>query len=147
MKNNWEKLARIFKLRLFEKFTLDIDRVHKFYFYFSMHGLAKIGPDGVPQLADDELKEMLEGHANVTLLEFAPRRGDIYWYWDEDPCHIKVMTIKSKCWESSFSDRQRLIAGNCFRTEADAQDGLQGLCEYMGTYEDTLIQSKFYKKE
>ena len=145
MKNNWEKLASLFNLRLFEKFTLDIDRVHKFY--FSVHGMAKVGSDDKPQPADEEMKEMLEGHANVTLLEFAPRRGDIYWYWNEELRSIKLMTVKSKCWESSFSDRQRLIAGNCFRTEADAQDGLKGLCEYMGTYEDTLIQGKFYKKE
>ena len=38
MKNNWEKLASVLKLRLFEKFTIDTDRKHKFY--FSMHGMA-----------------------------------------------------------------------------------------------------------
>ena len=137
MKNNWEKLARVFKLRLFEKFTLDTDRKHSFY--FSTHGMAKVGSDGVPQPADEEMRMLLDGDASLTLPQFVPSEKDTYWYWGEG------LILRDGCWEETFSDKQRLMTGNCFRTAEDARGGFQELCDSLNTHYKNILKDAFYK--
>ena len=138
MKNNWEKLARVLKLRLFEKFTIDTDRKHKFY--FSMHGMAKVGSDDKPQPADEEMKMVLDGDASLILSQYVPRDKETYWYWDDS------LILKDKYWENVFADKQRLMVGNCFRTDEDARNGLQELCDFVTTYYENILEDTFYKK-
>lgn len=139
MKNNWEKLARVFKLRLFEKFTIDTDSKHKFY--FSVHGMAKVGSDDKPQPADEEMRMVLDGDANLILSKYVPREKETYWYWDDS------LVLRDKYWADLFADKQRLMTGNCFRTAEDARDGLEKLCNFATTYYKNILQDTFYKKE
>lgn len=143
-KNKWEDVAKIFNLRLFEKFDLSTDKKAKFYFTeLGLKRISLIGAIGeVKQAEYDLLREMLNGYADITLPLYVPKHGDTYWYIDSS----STATEKA-VWDGHFIDKRNFKLGNCFRTKEEADQKTKELNDGLDNYYDDFYKAVFVQRE
>lgn len=141
-KNKWEDVAKIFNLRLFEKFDLSTDKKAKFY--FTELGLKRISSIGRISSTEeyDLLREMLNGYTDITLPAYVPKHGDTYWYIDSS----STATEKA-IWDGHFIDKRNFKLGNCFRTKEDADQKTKELNDGLDNYYNDFYKEVFVQRE
>lgn len=145
-KNYWEKIAKMFNLKLYERFTIirpedrKWDPACKYYFHDS--GLTVILPDGKEEKTLQELFELINGKSQVVLSRFVPTVGDEYWYIMEDGLRLSY-----KRWEHSTADKVRLYTHNCFRSKKEADYNDKSYRDKLNEYYKTVYDATYVQEE
>ena len=136
-KNYWEKIAKMFNLKLYERFTIirpedrKWDPACKYYFHDS--GLTVILPNGEEENGLQEVFELINGESLVVLPQFIPTTGDEYWYIREDG-----LICSYKRWANSASDKVRICTHNCFRNQKEAEANIESYHDKLNNYYKTI---------
>ena len=145
-KNYWEKIAKMFNLKLYERFTIirpedkKWDPTCKYYFHDS--GLTVILPDGKEEKTLQELFELINGKSKVVFSRFVPAAGDEYWYIMEDG-----LRLACKKWGHSVADKVRLYTYNCFRNKKEAEYNDKFYYAKLNEYYETVHDTAYVEKE
>lgn len=145
-KNYWEEIAKMFNLKLYERFTIirpedkKWDPTCKYYFHDS--GLAVILPDGKEEKTLQELFELINGRSQVVLSRFVPTVGDEYWYIMDDG-----MRATHKRWEHSIADKVKLYTHNCFRNKGEAEYNDKSYLDELNKYYETAYDTVYVQEE
>lgn len=145
-KKYWEEIAKMFNLKLYERFTIirpedkKWDPTCKYYFHDS--GLTVILPDGKEEKTLQELFELINGRSQVVLSLFVPTVGDEYWYIMDDG-----MRATHKRWEHSIADKVKLYTHNCFRNKGEAEYNDKSYLDELNKYYETVYDTVYVQKE
>ena len=145
-KKYWEEIAKMFNLKLYERFTIirpedkKWDPTCKYYFHDS--GLTVILPDGKEEKTLQELFELINGRSQVVLSRFVPTVGDEYWYIMDDG-----MRATHKRWEHSIADKVKLYTHNCFRNKGEAEYNDKSYLDELNKYYKTLYDTVYVQEE
>lgn len=145
-KKYWEEIAKMFNLKLYERFTIirpedkKWDPTCKYYFHDS--GLTVILPDGKEEKTLQELFELINGRSQVVLSLFVPTVGDEYWYIMDDG-----MRATHKRWEHSIADRVKLYTHNCFRNKGEAEYNDKSYLDELNKYYETAYDTVYVQEE
>lgn len=145
-KNYWEKIAKMFNLKLYERFTIirledkKWDPACKYYFHDS--GLTVILPDGKEEKTLQELFELINGKSKVLFSRFVPEIGDEYWYIMDDGTRASY-----KKWEHSIADKVRLYTHNCFRNKGEAEYNAKSYRDKLKEYYKTVYDTTYVQEE
>lgn len=145
-KKYWEEIAKMFNLKLYERFTIirpedkKWDPTCKYYFHDS--GLTVILPDGKEEKTLQELFELINGRSQVVLSLFVPTVGDEYWYIMDDG-----MRATHKRWEHSIADKVKLYTHNCFRNKGEAEYNDKSYLDELNKYYETVYGTVYVQEE
>lgn len=144
--NYWANIAKMFNLKLYERFTIirpedrKWDPACKYYFHDS--GLTVILPDGKEEKTLQELFELINGKSQVVFSRFVPVAGDEYWYIMEDG-----LRLACKKWGHSVADKVRLYTHNCFRNKKEAEYNDEFYYAKLNEYYETVYDTTYVEKE
>ena len=144
--NYWANIAKMFNLKLYERFTIirpedrKWDPACKYYFHDS--GLTVILPDGKEEKTLQELFELINGKSQVVLSRFVPTVGDEYWYIMDDG-----MRATHKRWEHSIADKVKLYTHNCFRNKGEADYNDKSYLDELNKYYETVYNTVYVQEE
>lgn len=144
--NYWASVARIFNLKLYERFSIthsedkEYDEANKYY--FSDSGLMVILSNGEEKRATNEMLELINGESKVVFSRFIPTVGDDYWYIMEDGLRLSY-----KRWEHSTADKVRLYTHNCFRSKKEADYNDKSYRDKLNEYYKTVYDTTYVEKE
>lgn len=144
--NYWASVARIFNLKLYERFSIthsedkECDEANKYY--FSDSGLMVILPNGEEKSATHEMFELINGKSKVLFSRFVPAAGDEYWYIMEDG-----LRLACKKWGHSVADKVRLYTYNCFRNKKEAEYNDKFYYAKLNEYYETVYDATYVQEE
>lgn len=144
-KNYWANIAKIFNLKLYERFSIthsedkECDEANKYY--FSDSGLMVILPNGEKKRAINEMFELINGKSKVVFSRFIPTVGDEYWYIIDDG-----MRASYKKWEHSMADKVRLYTYNCFRNKGEAEYNDKSYRDKLNEYYKTVYDTTYVQE-
>lgn len=134
-KNYMKEVAKMLGLSLGEEFKLKIretEIAHSVVYHFTNRGLFT---GNEVKCSGDTLTEILVGVYKVVKPPFKPKDGERYWYVSGNPEHGYATYLTT--WRDRVLDKQYFIAGNCFRTEEEAN---QHKAEFLTELEELVSE-------